>query len=111
MKKKLISLSRKNKNSSFLKNKLEIKCKCGYAEKITYYDFLACGEFEIGQSINTISPFISDSIYEETINITPLNISKKCPECGKEITAVFPVSLENIIPLLQLKPPDPQMYG
>lgn len=95
----------------FLKNKVEIRCKCGFNEKITYYDFLSQGEFDIGQTIQTISPFISESIYNETIRVTPLNLIRKCPSCNEEIAAVFPISLENLIPILQLKPPDPLMYG
>ncbi len=111
MKEILLSLLQKNRNNNFFKNKLELRCKCGYSEKLTYYDFLAGGEFNIGEPASIISPFISEAIYEETITITPLHVSKKCPECGEEITAVFPLSLENLIPILQKRPPDPQMYG
>ncbi len=102
---------RKSKKNNFLKNKIEFKCKCGYSEKLSYYDFLTGGEFKIGKAIPTISPFISETIYDETINVTPLYSSKKCPQCGEEITTVFPLSLENLIPILQSHPPDPQMYG
>jgi hypothetical protein len=111
MKEILIPLLQKNKGNNFMKNKIEFKCKCGYSEKLSYYDFLAGGEFKIGQAIPTISPFISETIYDETINVTPLYSSKKCPQCGMEITTVFPLSLENLIPILQSHPPDPQMYG
>ncbi|HEY9205911.1 MAG TPA: hypothetical protein VIO58_08315 [Candidatus Methanoperedens sp.] len=111
MKEILISLSQKNRNNNFLKNKIEIRCKCGYSEKLSYYDFLTGGEFNIGQPTHTISPFISETIYDETIQVTPLYLSKKCPLCGGEITAVFPLSLENLITILQSRPPDPQMYG
>ncbi len=111
MKEILISLLQKNKNNKFLKNNIELGCKCGYSEKLTYYDFLTGGEFKIGQVMPTISPFISETIYDETINVTPLYLSKKCPVCSEEITAVFPLSLENLIPILQSQPPDPQMYG
>lgn len=107
----IISLLQKNRNNRFLKNNLELKCKCGYSQKLTYYDFLTGEEFNIGQPAPVISPFISESVYDETINVTPLILSKKCPVCGEEITAVFPLSLENLIPILQSKPPDPQMYG
>ncbi len=111
MKETLISLSQKNKNNRFLKNKIELRCECGYSESTTYYDFLTAEEFKIGEPIMTISPFISEAVYDETITVTPLRLSKKCPACGKEITAVFPVSLENLIPMLKSQPPDPQMYG
>ena len=111
MKEILISLSQKNRHNNFLKNKIELRCKCGSSEKLTYYDFLSGGEFIIGQPVSKISPFISEAIYEETITITPLHLSKKCPVCGKDITAVFPVSLENIVAILQTPPPDPYMYG
>lgn len=111
MKDMIIALLQKNRNNQFLKNKVNMKCKCGFCERITYYDFLSGGEFEIGQTIQTVSPFISESIYDETIRVTPLHLSRKCPSCGEEITAVFPVSLENLIPMLQLQPPDPLMYG
>ena len=111
MKDTIISLILKNRKNSFLKNKVELKCKCGFSEKITYFDFLSGGEFTIEQTVQTVSPFISESIYDETIRVTPLKLSKKCPVCGQEITAVFPISLENLIPLLQLQPPDPLMYG
>ena len=111
MKDTIISLSQKNRNNTFLKNKVVLKCKCGFCEKITYYDFLSGGEFDIGQTTQIVSPFISESIYNETIQVTPLNLSRKCPSCGNEITAVFPISLENLIPMLQLQPPDPLMYG
>lgn len=111
MKETLISLLQKNKNNNFLKNKIEFRCRCGYSEKLTYYDFLIGGEFKIGQPTPTISPFISETIYDETINVTPLYLTKKCPVCGEEMTAVFPLSLENLIPILQSQPPDPQMYG
>ncbi|MCE8425396.1 MAG: hypothetical protein J5U17_06410 [Candidatus Methanoperedens sp.] len=111
MKDILVSLLEKNRNNRFLKNKIELQCKCGHSEKITYYDILASGEFNIGKPIPIISPFISESIYDETINVSPLIFLKKCPDCGGEITSVFPVSLENLIPILQLQPPDPQMYG
>ncbi len=111
MKEILISLSQKNRNNNFLKNKIEIQCKCGYSEKLSYYDFLIGGEFSIGQPMSTISPFISETIYDETIQVTPLYLSKKCPLCDGEITAVFPLSLENLITILQSRPPDPQMYG
>lgn len=111
MKEKIISLSKGYKNNHFLKNEFEIRCKCSYSEKITYYDFLIGGKFEIGKPIHTISPFISEGIYEETISVTPLNVSEKCPVCGERITAMFPLSLENLISILQSKPPDPQMYG
>jgi hypothetical protein len=111
MKKILISLSRKNKNNRFLKNFIDIRCKCGFSEKLTYYDFLAGGEFIIGQPASTISPFISEAIYEETITLTPLHLSKNCPVCKEEITAVFPLSCENLVTILQTSPPDPCMYG
>ena len=111
MKDTIIALSQKNRNNKFLKNKIELRCKCGYSEKLTYYDFLAGGEFDIGQPTPILSPFISEAIYDETINATPLELSKKCPACGEEMTAAFPLSMENLIPILQSKPPDPQMYG
>ncbi len=111
MKDMLVSLSKKNKNNIFLKNKIEMKCTCGHSESITYYDFLSGGEFSIGKTTQTISPFISEYIYEETINITPLNLSKKCPECKKEIVVVFPLSLEDILSILQSQPDDMRMYG
>ncbi len=111
MKEILISLSKKNKSNRFLKNKIEIRCKCGYSDSITYYDFLIGGEFDIGQPTSTISPFISEAVYDETISVTTLHSSKKCPECGDGITAIFPLSLEELIHVLQSKPPDPQMYG
>jgi hypothetical protein len=110
MKDTIISLSQKNRNNRFLKNKIEIRCKCGYSENMTYFDFLEGGEFNFGQPIPVLSPFISESIYDETINVTPLQLTKKCPECGEEITVMFPLSLENLIPMLQSQPPDPQMY-
>jgi hypothetical protein len=111
MKELLVSLSQKNRYNRFLKNKIELSCKCGYLDTLTYYDFLAGGEFEIGQPASIISPFISESIYDETITVTPILLTKKCPDCGQEITAVFPLSAENLIPILQVQPPDPQMYG
>ena len=111
MKDTIISLSQKNRNNKFLKNKIDIKCKCGFSEKITYFDFLSGGEFDIGQTIQTVSTYISESIYDETIRVTPLNLSRKCPVCGEKIMAVFPISLENLIPMMQMAPPDPLMYG
>ncbi len=111
MKDEVISLATKNINNKFLKNKVELRCKCGFSDKITYYDFLAGGEFEIGQPSSVVSPFISEYIYDETISVTPLILSKKCPACGAEIKAVFPLSLENLVPILRLQPPDMQMYG
>ena len=110
MKDAIISLLEQNKKNKFLKNTIELRCKCGFSEKITYYDFLS-GEFEIGKPTHTVSPFISESIYDETISVTPLQLSRKCPSCKEDITAVFPISLENIIPMLQSKPPDLLMYG
>ncbi len=107
----LVSLSEKNRYNRFLKNKIELRCKCGCIETITYYDFLAGGKFNIGQPVTIISPFISESIYDETITVTPIHLTKKCPECGEEIAAVFPLSVENLIPILQVQPPDPHMYG
>jgi hypothetical protein len=111
MKDFVISLMEKNRNNRFLKNTINLECKCGYTENFTYYDFLTSGEFNIGKPTSVISPFISESIYDETIHVSPLILSRKCPDCGEEIISVFPVSLENLIPLLQLQPPDPQMYG
>lgn len=111
MKELVISLSHKNRNNKFLKNKIELRCKCGFSEKLTYYDFLAGGEFSIGQPSSILSPFISESVYDETITVTPVSVSKKCPACGELITAVFPLSLEELIPILQSQPPDPHMYG
>ena len=111
MKDAIISLLEQNKNNKFLKNTIELRCKCGFSEKITYYDFLSGGKFEIGTPTHTVSPFISESIYDETISVTPLQLSRKCPLCGENMVAVFPISLENIIPLLQSKPPDLLMYG
>lgn len=111
MKDAVISLSRKNRDNMFLKNKVEFRCKCGYSACITYYEFLTCGEFSIGEPATTISPFISEAVYDEAITVTPIRSSKKCPDCGKEIIAVFPLSLEGLMSLLQLHPPDPQMYG
>jgi hypothetical protein len=111
MKEILISLSKKNTHNRYLKNKLEIRCKCGYFQEITYFDLLTTGEFNIGQPVATISPFISESIYDETINVTPLHFSIKCPVCDEEISVVFPLSLENLISMLQSQPPDPLMYG
>ena len=111
MKDTIISLIQKNRNNRFLKNKIELKCKCGFSEKITYFDFLSGGEFDIGQTTQTVSTYISESIYEEMIRVTPLNLSRKCPICGEEIKAVFPISAENLIPMLQMAPPDPLMYG
>ncbi len=111
MKEVLVSLSEKNRYNRFLKNKVELKCKCGYEEAMSYYDFLAGGAFEFGQPAHIISPFISESIYDETITATPIQLTKKCPVCGEEIIAVFPISLENLIPILQMEPPDPHMYG
>ncbi len=111
MKEEIISLSQKAKNSAFLKNNIELRCKCGHSEKLTYYEYLTCGEFGIGQAISTISPYISEAYYDETINVTPLHLSKQCAICGEKITVVFPVSLEDLILILRSKPPDPQMYG
>lgn len=111
MKELLVSLSQKNRYNRFLKNKVELRCKCGHTETLTYYDFLAGGEFNLGQPISVVSPFITESIYEETITATPINLIKKCPECGEDIMAVFPISMENLVPLLQVQQPDPQMYG
>lgn len=111
MKDTIISLLKKNRDNKFLKNKVELKCKCGFSEQITYYDLIVGGEFEIGETIQTISPFISEFIYDEMIRVTPLNLSRKCPSCGEKITAPFPISLENLIPMLQMAPPDPLMYG
>ena len=111
MKEMIVSLSQKNRYNRFLKNKIELSCKCGYLETITYYDFLAGGEFEISQHASIVSPFISESIYDETITVTPIHLTKKCPDCGEDITTVFPLSVENLIPILQVPPPDPQMYG
>ncbi len=111
MKEILISLSQKNRDNKFLKNKFELQCNCGYSEVFTYYEFLAGGEFDLGQPASVISPFISESIYEETITFTPLLLLKKCPVCGEEISSVFPLSLENLIAILQAPQPDPQMYG
>ncbi|PWB50772.1 MAG: hypothetical protein C3F06_11990 [Candidatus Methanoperedenaceae archaeon] len=111
MKDVIISLLQKNRYNTFLKNMVVLKCECGFSEKITYYDFLSSGEFEIGQTIQTISPFISESIHNETIRVTPLNLSRDCPSCKNKITEMFPISLENLIPILQMQPPDPIMYG
>ena len=111
MKEILISLSQKNRDNKFLKNKFELQCKCGYSEELTYYEFLRGGEFNLGQPASVISPFISESIYEETITFTHLVYLKKCPVCGEEISSVFPLSLENLITILQTPQPDPQMYG
>ena len=111
MKDTIVSLSQKNRYNKFLKNKIEISCKCGYSDNITYFEFLAGGEFNFGQPVPILSPFISESGYDETINVTPLQLTRKCPEFGKEIIVVFPLSLENLIPMLQSQPPDPQMYG
>ncbi len=105
------SLLQKNRNNKFLKNKIELRCQCGYSEKITYYDFLAGGEFNIGQPASIISPFISESVYDETINVTPIHLSRKCPSCGEPISVVFPLSLEDLVHILHSQPPDPQMYG
>jgi hypothetical protein len=107
----LISLSQKNRDNKFLKNKFELQCKCGYSEVLTYYEFLTGEEFKLGQPASVISPFISESIYEETITFTPLVHLKKCPVCGEEIGSIFPLSLENLITILQTPQPDPQMYG
>jgi hypothetical protein len=111
MKDAIISLLEQNKKNSFLKNTLELRCTCSFLEKITYYDFLSGGEFEIGKPTHTVSPYITESIYDETISVTPLKLSRKCPSCGENIIIVFPISLENIIPMLQSKPPDLIMYG
>ena len=111
MKEELMSLSQKARNNTFLKNKIELRCKCGHSEKLTYYEFLTGGEFNIGQATPTISPFISEAVYDETINVTPLHLSKRCPGCGGEVIAVFPVSLEDLVMILKSRPPDPQMYG
>lgn len=111
MKEILISLSKKNKHNKYLKNRLELRCKCGFSEKVTYFDLLTGGQFNIGEPVATISPFISESIYDETINVTPLYISFKCSKCGEENSVVFPLSLENLISMLQSQPPDPHMYG
>lgn len=111
MKDVIISLLAQHKKNAFLKNTIELRCKCGFLDKITYYDFLSGGEFEIGKPAHTVSPFISESIYNETISVTPLHFSRKCPSCKEDIITVFPISLENIIPMLQSKPPDLLMYG
>ena len=111
MKDVISSLLEQNKNNKFLKNTIELRCKCGFSEKITYYDFLSGREFEKGKPVHTISPFISESIYDEMISVTPLQLSRKCPSCNEDIIIVFPISLENIIPMLQSKPPDLLMYG
>ncbi|WP_179294047.1 hypothetical protein [Candidatus Methanoperedens nitratireducens] len=79
MKERLISLSQQNRNNHFLKNRIELRCKCGYCESTTYYDYLTSGEFNIGEPISTISPFISEAVYDETISVTPLRSSKKMP--------------------------------
>jgi hypothetical protein len=111
MKDTLVSLSKKNRDNIFLKNKLKIRCKCGHSEKITYYELLSGGEFSIGENTQTISPFISEAVIEETISITPINLARKCPVCGDDITAMFPLSLQDTISLLMSQPPDSQMYG
>ncbi|MDP2845522.1 MAG: hypothetical protein Q8N79_05550, partial [Candidatus Methanoperedens sp.] len=69
MKDSIISLLQKNRNNKFLKNKIELRCKCGFSEKLTYYDLLAGGEFNIGQPSSILSPFISESIYDENITV------------------------------------------
>ena len=111
MKDILVSLSKKNRDNIFLKNKLNLRCKCGYSGKITYYDFLSGGEFSIGENTQTISPFISEGVIEETISVTPITLTRKCPDCGEDITSMFPLSLQDAISLLKSQPPDPQMYG
>lgn len=111
MKDVIISLVEKNRQNKFLKNTIELQCKCGFKEEITYYDFLSGGDFEVGKPGKTVSPYISESIYDETISVTPLQSTKNCRSCGEKIDAFFPISLENIIPLLQSKPPDLLMYG
>lgn len=111
MKDTIVSLSKKNRDNIFLKNKLNLRCKCGYSGKITYYDFLSGGEFSIGETTQTISPFISEGVIEETINVTPIILTQKCPDCGEEMTSMFPLSIQDTISLLESQPPDPQMYG
>lgn len=88
-----------------------MKCKCGYLEKIMYFDLLSGGEFNIGQPASIISPFISESVYDETIIVTPIQLSRECPSCGGVIITMFPTSLEDLIAILKLQPPDPNMYG
>lgn len=111
MKDLIVSLSRKNKYNAFMKNKVEFHCKCGYSEMLSYYAFLSGGDFSIGQPASIISPFISETIYDETITATPIHLTKKCPDCSEEITAVFPLSVEDLVHILQVQPPDPIMYG
>ncbi len=112
MKETITALLKQNSNNRFLKNRIKLKCeKCGFCETITYYDFLSRAEYEIGQTSQTVSPFISESIYDETIHVTPLTLNRKCPICHEEIKIVFPISIETLIPMLQSRPPDPQMYG
>ncbi|WP_048093974.1 hypothetical protein [Candidatus Methanoperedens nitratireducens] len=111
MKEEIISLSQKARNNIFFKNKIELRCNCGHSEKITYYEFLTGGEFNIGQATSTVSPFISETIYDETISVTPLYLSKRCATCDEELTVVFPIALEALILILRSNPPDPQMYG
>lgn len=105
----IIELVRKKKNA-YLSNRLQLECTCGYAEAPTLYSILVSGGFEIMEPISTISPFVAEFIYDETITVTPIKVVKPCPKCGSNIEADFPLSVESLQTMLQTGPPDPAMY-
>lgn len=111
MKDTIISLAKQHKKNAYLQNVLSLKCgKCHREEKITYYELLSRGEFSIRQPLTTLSPFIAEYFYDEMVTVTPILITRKC-QCGADLEEPFPVALECLITMLQVEPPDSQIYA
>lgn len=78
----------------------QVVCKaCGFAQKITYLDYLKSGRFELGKTrmieVSYAAPTMS-GLRHTVERITPIIVTINCERCGTEISC-SPVNLEYLL--------------
>ncbi|MDH5663290.1 MAG: hypothetical protein OEY90_02380 [Candidatus Bathyarchaeota archaeon] len=78
----------------------QVVCKaCGFAQKITYLDYLKSGKFELGETRMIEVSYAAPTIFglsHAMEKITPMIMTIRCERCGTEISC-SPVSLEYLL--------------
>lgn len=112
IKKQIISFTKRRRNYAFLTNTLTFRCdKCNKKYRVSYYDLLVNGNFELQSPVHTLTTYVREAEYEEDVTVTPIVAKRLCTGCDTELMRDFPVSLEYLLVILQSKPPDAGIYG
>lgn len=112
LKKQIISFTKRRRNCTFLTNTLMFRCdQCNKKYKVSYYDLLVNGNFELQSSVHTLTTYAREAEYEEDVTVTPILAKKLCTECDTKLMRDFPVSLEYLLVILQSRPPYSGLYG